>query len=970
MDALRTNPRLMSRLPTELDILEFISELTSVGFSMNDAVHQLSVELINTWNRADCPTLTLRHVRDKMRGLVTSAKEGKRHPRESHKAKKPKTGVPTRKSTRHAGPDEESTDRQDTPINVEEEQSGSSLTYGSSPDRLPRPSSRTRASLKSEAADQYKQQLSGKLFDILSPQKAESEQFTFDKDFYDDQMGPRNLWIAKKVSSDFKKQSQLQQKTEYNKERRRQLATGEGTSSAAATSMQMEDVLDDISDNDQDLGEADLCDFMDTSTIRSTPELLDRPCTRSTSALSAHEPIRSFLTTSTQTDSLSLDEAIFPKISTRKAAVVKGKVSTLIDPQILEAIVECETTARCSITTAISVTQIIANRIFGQNWELPLSLDKAHLRDIQILKKANSEQPSENETSPENLEESEIHAEASLVIVEDHEVKHDFEAAQSRVLSRKGNYQFRLPSMTAVREARHLISIETEKKIAMEMFRNECTIIPDGTGQKIIGKVGGAMLQVGGKTRVLPFQIMGNETRQNWAHFLNHVLSRMAALSEIEKKELWGAVLLFISDQCKTNKGLAKEVAQCMGLEHQPGQIFCNIHPVLMFDEKMKKMWQDLQIKIGAEKIFPSISYSNLDQETTVVILQCLDALMRLVSPSYSHKAWSRYFQFNKFLGQRKNRAFAVKDRRFGALPASCLVALHHFDDILNYLDQNPDCRNQLACICRGMADLEDVLKFSWACLGLIGIHLYEPYLFLIIDLNTVQSKLIPLFQQLFDELSDPKNHGSLCQLQQPAFKSLQTAWRSPLSSDSPYEKEVIESIQQYLEDADLALMQAHINEALKVLASGFADQKGSAYGFGPNRNEGPTLTQEASLETLDKFHTHSKAIENAFGHMDNLLRQTGPQGFQKAIQAMQIAAAKDLVFDKSHSWRSTSMSKRKEIKEIQHDWTESQKKLLDNGVKDVSDERCKCERCKCERCKCSPKGSGHDKVNCITKET
>ena len=29
-------------------------------------------------------------------------------------------------------------------------------------------------------------------------------------------------------------------------------------------------------------------------------------------------------------------------------------------------------------------------------------------------------------------------------------------------------------------------------------------------------------------------------------------------------------------------------------------------------------------------------------------------------------------------------------------------------------------------------------------------------------------------------------------------------------------------------------------------------------------------------------------------------------------------------------------MSKRKEIKEIQHDWTESQKKLLDNGVKEA----------------------------------
>ena len=145
-------------------------------------------------------------------------------------------------------------------------------------------------------------------------------------------------------------------------------------------------------------------------------------------------------------------------------------------------------------------------------------------------------------------------------------------------------------------------------------------------------------------------------------------------------------------------------------IEHQSGQVFFNIHPVLMFDEKMKEIWQDLQIKIGAEKIFPSISYSNLDQDITVVILQCLDAQIRLVSPSFSHEAWSRYFQFNKFLGERKNRAFAVKDRRLGALPASCLVALHHFADILAFLDQNPDCRNRLSCICRGM---EDILKMA-----------------------------------------------------------------------------------------------------------------------------------------------------------------------------------------------------------------------------------------------------------------
>ena len=119
-------------------------------------------------------------------------------------------------------------------------------------------------------------------------------------------------------------------------------------------------------------------------------------------------------------------------------------------------------------------------------------------------------------------------------------------------------------------DARHLISIETEKKVAEEMLTEECALIPDGTGRKVIGKVGGVMLQVGTKTRVLPFQRMGNETR---------VINRMAAASEIEKQQLWGTVLLFISDQCKTNKGLAKEVAQYMGLEHQPGLFFATSIP-------------------------------------------------------------------------------------------------------------------------------------------------------------------------------------------------------------------------------------------------------------------------------------------------------------------------------------------------------------------------------------------------------
>ena len=85
----------------------------------------------------------------------------------------------------------------------------------------------------------------------------------------------------------------------------------------------------------------------------------------------------------------------------------------------------------------------------------------------------------------------------------------------------------------------------------------------------------------------------------------------------------------------------------------------------------------------------------------------------------------------------------------------------------------------------------------------------------------------------------------------------------------------------------------------------------------------------------MDKFHTHSKAIENAFGHMDNLLKQTGPQGFTKAVQSMQIASCKDLVFGQNHSWRHSSLKITMTMKSLQLKWTEGQQKLLENGVKD-----------------------------------
>ena len=108
---------------------------------------------------------------------------------------------------------------------------------------------------------------------------------------------------------------------------------------------------------------------------------------------------------------------------------------------------------------------------------------------------------------------------------------------------------------------------------------------------------------------------MGNEKRENWGSLIEYLLQRMFILTGKDKVQFWRSIVLFISDQCKVNKGLADSVVRKLGVTYSPGQIYCNIHPILMFDEKMKKNWENCERKIGAEKLFPSLNYANVDQE-------------------------------------------------------------------------------------------------------------------------------------------------------------------------------------------------------------------------------------------------------------------------------------------------------------------------------------------------------------------
>ena len=97
METLLKNPKWTCAFQQE--VLRFFEHLNKSKATRDDAIRGLSAEIVKTWTKADCPPMTIKYVKAKLRLLLAEDKAAKSK-NISHKAKKAKTGVPTRKSLR------------------------------------------------------------------------------------------------------------------------------------------------------------------------------------------------------------------------------------------------------------------------------------------------------------------------------------------------------------------------------------------------------------------------------------------------------------------------------------------------------------------------------------------------------------------------------------------------------------------------------------------------------------------------------------------------------------------------------------------------------------------------------------------------------------------------------------------------------------------------------------------------------
>ena len=147
----------------------------------------------------------------------------------------------------------------------------------------------------------------------------------------------------------------------------------------------------------------------------------------------------------------------------------------------------------------------------------------------------------------------------------------------------------------------------------------------------------------------------------------------LSAASGVNAKVLFERIVFVISDQTAHNIDVELLVAKEFGTEKVPNQLFCNVHPCLMFNWVIVKHWSQVEHAIGRDKIYANFLV-NATTTVSSVTEQALDCITRLINHDLDHKPWNKSQEFDMHIAPKKNLFVSLKDERFNRLPLTCAV--------------------------------------------------------------------------------------------------------------------------------------------------------------------------------------------------------------------------------------------------------------------------------------------------------
>jgi len=392
----------------------------------------------------------------------------------------------------------------------------------------------------------------------------------------------------------------------------------------------------------------------------------------------------------------------------------------------------------------------------------------------------------------------------------------------------------------------------------------------DSTTRKRIGTFAPSGIHINRKYLPLPTIELASETTINIAEGIKHTLDIVGAASQHTSDELYSGVDLHMSDSTAHNINVPERVAEITNRSDVAGKLYDPVHTVLAWDNDFRKVIHEVETAMDIDKVSQGFLVGiSIEKEVGTVSFDFLSWLLSLFGQEKLQKPWNCHTHFVAWMKARGKKIymFALKDARFACLPRCCAMALYHWDDFEDFLAENLDIDNKLACLIRdGFATLP-YSRIVYATVATFGVHLSSPYYMKTMG-NWSISEMQDFFTTIFHKLKNHEIGEEFFELTNPHFPSvLSSTFFQHMKNQHYFNNSVISAVQQaYIDHPDECILLA--NKLRPRIANTLERQRGAAFGFGEPAD--PKLYVFNQAKNVDKAPSHNIELERQCGDQDH----------------------------------------------------------------------------------------------------
>ena len=342
--------------------------------------------------------------------------------------------------------------------------------------------------------------------------------------------------------------------------------------------------------------------------------------------------------------------------------------------------------------------------------------------------------------------------------------------------------------------------------IANEIMNSENSLViysNDGSCQYGVGNCIVQSFSIDGKQLALPTLNIFTESRASLSDFQLMTYKMLAAATawKFNESDLVNKTDFVMTDSTAHNLGVIEDVCSVLQIENIPDSLVCHVHSMMMFQRKVKDVWEEIHDAFGTSTI-KDCSITDIDFRNESLIYKAITCLAFFINNEYSSKSWNRQQHFDAFISPRKNESISVKDHRFNRIFNCCIHILYHVDDIKLYLDTFQNILNGIAILDKTLLGLE-LLKPIFCATALVEMHFTRPFLSLLLDTECNYETLMRAFPMFYHDLQETSvepttmveaHNGNITFIEEEKFKKTlpKDCLRKVVNSCAiQYEKEV-----------------------------------------------------------------------------------------------------------------------------------------------------------------------------------